>query len=570
LTDAAKDKDRDLLEAGTILALVTIAIKRRDRMVIQAGRAKTATTWAGHLQSVFERNASQPLVVDARDGAWWTYGRIMAASRAMASFLEEQGVRPGDAVTFSMENCLELMILYFAAMHAGARIIPVNPAYHPRDYDKILERVSARYFFTAPAVRARLDKVLGSRPDVKVYCLKPAVEPASAEQMRLVNFDLQQEMGQRGPSRRTLAAAGDDDVFLTMFTSGTTGLPKGINIRYGGLLANGMAFCNRLGLGPASRFYNVLAMTYLGGLYNLMLIPILAEGTLVLDRVFGPTNVFGFWDLVREHQVNTLWFSPTMLSMLLMLEPDDDLSFLKDQIRVGICGMAPLAPELKKRFEARYGFSLHENFGLSETTFVTTSYPGLPAKPGSVGLPVDGVKVAVLGPDLKPLAAGREGQVGVQTPYLMAGYEQEESAQQVAARNGGYFLTGDLGHLDSDGELFITGRQKDLIIRGGVNISPKVIEDVMYGMDAVQEAAVVGVPHPLYGEEVALAVQLREGWRDKVTVDDVRHYCDANIAHFQRPKFFFFIDQIPKGATGKIQKAVLKQLLMDKLDPLNG
>jgi long-chain acyl-CoA synthetase len=301
-----------------------------------------------------------------------------------------------------------------------------------------------------------------------------------------------------------------------------------------------------------------------------MLIPLLAEGSFVLDAVFGPTNMYGFWDQVREFQINTLWFSPTMLSMLLMLEDETDLSFLKSQIRMGLCGMAPLPTHLKKRFEERFGFHLYENYGLSETTFLCTSHPGLAEKPGSVGPAVEGVRVAILDNERVPLPAGREGQIAVQTPYLMAGYENEESSRQLLERNGGYFLTGDLGHLDEDGELFITGRVKDLIIRGGVNISPKRIEDVVYQMEPVQEAAVVGVPHPIYGEEVALVIKPRDAFRGRVSVEDVRRFCEANIAHFQRPKLIHFIDEIPKGATGKIQKNALRRMLQERLDPLNG
>jgi long-chain acyl-CoA synthetase len=532
---------------------------------ISPTRAQTA-----HLLDICKHNAERTVIVDARTGGETTYGQLLHDSLVMASFLQDVGVGPGEAVAFSMDNCVELACLYLACWHVGARAVPVNPSYHPRDYSAILEGISARWFFTSPAIRSRLEAVTASRPALRVFCFKPAVEICKAEHQALVNLDYAKELSRHAPSQRTFAEAGDDDIAVTMFTSGSTGLPKGINIRFGGLFGNGRVFCKRLGLGRESRFYNILAMTYLGGLYNLMLIPILAEGSFILDAVFGPTNVFGFWEQVREHKINTLWFSPTMLSMMLMLEADEDLSFVKEQVRVGICGMAPLAPELKARFEARFGFPLYENYGLSETTFVTTSAADLRPRPGSVGKPLEGVRVQILDPELRPLPAGRDGQVAVQSPYLMAGYDRDGDVRQLTAASRGWFLTGDLGRLDKDGELFITGRLKDIIIRGGVNISPKVLEDVMYGMEAVQEAAVVGVPHPLYGEEVALVVKLRDGWTGKVTVDDVRRYCEAHVAHFQRPKFIFFIDQIPKGATGKIQKAVLKKLLTDKLDPLNG
>lgn len=529
-----------------------------------------ASAMPARLFDIFQRNAERTLLVDARTEETWTYGRMMDESRVLASVLTEKGVRPGETVVFSMDNCAELAALYFACLHIGARVAPINPSYHPRDYVTIMDNLSARFFFTTPTVYANLRDVLSKRKDgLQLFCMKPGAETPKPSLMGLVNFDYADEVRRGRPCQRTFAQAANDDIAFTMYTSGSTGCPKGINIRLGGLLGNGALFCERMGLDADSRFYNILAMTYLGGLYNLMLIPILAEGSFVLDMVFGPTNMHGFWEMVREHQINTLWFSPTMLSMLLMLEGEEDLSHLKADIRLALCGMAPLPVGLKKRFEERFGFPLYENYGLSETTFVCTSHPALAQKPGSVGLPLDGVSVTVLDNEGRPVPTGHEGQIGVQTPYLMAGYEKSEPIEKTLERNGGYFLTGDLGHLDEDGELFITDRAKDLIIRGGVNISPKAIEDVVYGLQAVQEAAVVGVPHPIYGEEVALVLKLREAWRDRVSIEEVRKFCDANIAFFQRPKLITFIDEIPKGATGKIQKNVLRRMLQEKLDPLN-
>ncbi len=513
------------------------------------------------LLDVFERNASRTLLIDAASGAEWSYGRFLHESRCLARFLQEADIAPGDPVVLSMENCIELALLYFACMHAGARVVPVNPSYHPRDFAAILGRVSARHFFTTPAVRARVDEVLDGRPDVRLFCFNPAADRPREAQRALVNLDLATVLAGHGPSARTLADNGEGDVFLTMYTSGSTGLPKGINITCGGLLGNGRVFCEHMGIGPEHRFLNILAMTYLGGIYNLTLLPILAEGSVVLDAVFGPTNVFAFWERVREHQVNTLWFSPTMLSMLLALEDDEDLGWIPSQVRLALVGMAPLPVDLKKRFEGRFGFALQQNYALSETTFLTTTRPGAGTKLGSVGTALPGVDVLILGDDLKPLPSGQEGQIGVRTPYLMKGYDQDVTAPT----HEGLFLTGDVGRIDGDGELFVTGRLKDLIILGGVNISPKTIEDVLYGLEGVQEAAVVGVPHPVYGEEVALVVRPRESFRGKVTTEAVRRYCEANIAHFQRPKLIYLLDEIPKGATGKIHKATLRTWLVQKM-----
>ena len=264
-----------------------------------------------------------------------------------------------------------------------------------------------------------------------------------------------------------------------------------------------------MGLGRENRFYNVLPMTYLGGFYNLLLIPILAEGSLALDGAFGVPNLYGFWENVQTFGVNTLWFTATMLSMLLSLEDDEDVSFLKSRIRIALCGMAPLAGSVKKRFEERFGFFLYENYALSETTFLTTHVPGRPYKEGTVGLPLDGVEVHRRLGNLRPLPPGQDGQVAVRSAYLMKGYRQVGAGrpgQPAARRHRPHRRHRTHGRR---GRIVHHRRLKDLIIRGGVNISPKAIEDVFYRIDAVEEAAVVGVPHAVYGEEVAVAIKVK-------------------------------------------------------------
>jgi long-chain acyl-CoA synthetase len=525
--------------------------------------------YVDHLRQIFARNRQKMLLVDVRSQQQYTYAQFLESSLAMATRLRQEGVRPGDQVIFSMENCAELAILYFACLHLNAAILPINPAFHPNDYAKLLRDSNASLMIVSPSVRAGIEEMLAGFPALKVLCLLPGVEPKKEKTRHLVNFDFAEALAAAQPWDAPFGQAEDEDVLLTMPTSGSTSAPKVINICYRGLIGNGLAFAERLGLGTENRFYNVLPMTYLGGFYNLLLIPILAEGSVALDGAFGVPNVYGFWENVKTYHVNTLWFTATMLSMLLSLEEDEDLSFLKQQIRVGLCGMAPLSANVKKRFEERFGFFLYENYALSETTFLTTHVPGRAYKEGSVGLPMDGIEVEVVDGDLRPLPPGKDGQIVVRTPYMMKGYRQGAEADRKNLLADGRFLTGDLGRFDEDGELFITGRVKDLIIRGGVNISPRAIEDAFYRIDAVEEVAVVGVPHAVYGEEVAAAIKLKSAYKGKFTIDDARHYCERTIAHFQRPKLIYFIDELPKGATNKIHKAALRHMIQKKVDPVS-
>jgi len=521
-----------------------------------------------HLAGIFRRNAERTALVDVRNDDALTYGELLERSLKLAGALKQRGIGAGDCVAMSMTNCQELCILYFACMHLGAISVPINTVFHPQDYAEVLKKNTPGLFVVSPSVLARVQDELAGLPDVEMLCFRPTVERTKSATEGLVNFDFTAEIERQSIDVEPFAAPSDEDTLLIVTTSGTTSAPKGVEISYYGLLANARAFNGRLGVGRDNRFYNLLPMAYLGGFYNLMLLPLVGEGSFALDSTFGAANMYAFWERVEDYEINTLWFNSTMLSMLLSLEDDQQqLGFLREQVRLALVGMAPLPVDLKKRFEQRFGFTLYENYGLSETAFLTTAAPELACKEGSVGKKLPEVEIRVVDAAGAEVPDGSEGQIVVRTPCLMKGYRHAGESDRQNCLPGGEFLTGDIGYFDADGELFITGRVKDLIIRGGVNISPKAIEDVIYKYDTVEEAAVIGVPHPVYGEEVVAIIKIRAG-DNQTTPEDIRTFCEDHLANYQRPKFVYFIDEMPKGATGKIQKSVLKRLIQKKMDPL--
>jgi acyl-CoA synthetase (AMP-forming)/AMP-acid ligase II len=521
------------------------------------------------LQDIFMRNADNILFVDARTEVETTYGQLYDESLRAASFLNELGISKGEFVAFSMDNCPELGTLYLACMHLGGRILPINPNLHPREFIDILTEINVHHIFVSATVRANIGDALEKIDGLETHCFKPAFESARRDRNGMVTFDMRETVRTHCQTASSVADNHEDDVFLTIFSSGTTARSKGINRAYGDMLGNGLAFARAMGIGPENRFYNVLPMTYLGGFYNLFLIPLLAEGSLVIDNPFGMATLYGFWERTARHGVNTLWFNPTMMSMLLSLNWEhEEISFVPRQIRLALCGMAPLSPELKNRFQNVFGFPLHENYGLSETTFITTQRPEVTSVSGSQGAPLEHVLVEIVNNELQPLPSGSVGQVKVKTPYLMAGYESCAEEDLGSFLDDETFLTGDLGRMEEDGTLTITGRIKDIIIRGGINISPKAIEDTVYALPQVEEAAVIGISHSIYGQEVALAVKLRPGPENNLTVENLKAHCEKHIANFQRPKFIYLIDEMPKGVTGKIHKNVLTKLMEEKINPL--
>jgi len=521
------------------------------------------------LGEIFERNSDQILFIDTRTNNEITYGEFLDQSLRLASLLSDSWVGRGSQVLFSMDNCVELAALYFACMHLGAQIVPINPALHANDFKTIIDANQPHSIFVSADVFEKSQKVISERPQLKVFCIETSCEPAAKGQKELINLDIASELGHAKRFETPFGMARNDDVFLKMYTSGTASSPKGVCITYERIVGNGSAFCQRLSLNESARFFNFLPMTYLGGFYNLMLIPIIAEASIVLDAPLGGSNLYGFWEIVKERKIDTLWFTATVLSLLLSIDDGEDLSFLKDQIKIALCGMAPLPIGVKKRFEQRFGFALYENYALSETLFLTTNYPGLKYKDGSTGLSLPGVSLHIVDENLAALPAGNEGQVVVKTPFFMAEYSGATDADLATLTADG-FLTGDLGYIDSDGELFVSGRKKDLIIRGGINISPRQIEDVVYKHEAVDEVAVLGIPNPIYGEEVAAVIKLRPTYNGSLTADDFRPFIEENIAHYQRPKSIYLIDEMPKGVTGKINKNLLRRLVVEKTDPLSG
>jgi len=360
--------------------------------------------------------------------------------------------------------------------------------------------------------------------------------------------------------------ATPEDTIAIVFTSGTTGRPTGVVHRIADLVNNSRLFNHRLGIGPDNRFYNVLAMAYLGGYYNLLLLPYVAGSSVVLAHAFDARAALRFWKAAEENGVNTLWLVPTIMAILMEMDRGHKgEEFCRENIRLCLAGTAPLPVKLRKNFEERYGLSVYENYGLCETLFISTNSPDLLVTDGCVGRVLRGVEVAVKDTDGKPVAYGKEGEIYVSTPYLMEGRYDLETQQTSPADTDGFFPSGDIGVLTGAGDVFITGRKKDLIIRGGINISPAQIENVLYRHKAVLECATVGVFHEIYGEDIAVAVCLRKKHKLVDVRDELSSLLKAELGTIKQPAHIIEIDELPKSSTGKIQRNKVRTMLEHKL-----
>jgi long-chain acyl-CoA synthetase len=454
-----------------------------------------------------------------------TNTQLLDRVRAAARQLQDLGIGPGDVVALKLTNRLEFVVLLFAAWRIGATITPVNPSMTDAEVDRQLTDSGARLL----VVEDRAAPVTDGSAVLAVGAL------------------YEETVGADHPPQADSSALA-----LLIYTSGTTGVPKGVMLDHANIDA--MVEMGRLSLevGPADRCLLILPLFHVNGIVVSVLTPLLAGASVVIaGRRFDPHS---FFDLVEQERPTFFSAVPTIYGMLAALP--DDVRPDTSSLRFGVCGAAPASAELLTRFEARYGFPLVEGYGLSEGTCGSTINPVAgPRRAGTVGLPFPGQEIRIVDADGDEVPTGTDGEVLVKGPNVMRGYlgRPEETARVIV---GGWLRTGDVGHLDTEGYLTLVGRSKDMIIRGGENIYPKEIEDVLVGDPSVLEAAVIGVPDQKWGEAVVAYVQPRPG----VTVDTaaLKALCARSLTGYKRPTAFFVVDAIAKNAVGKIDKVSLR------------
>lgn len=486
------------------------------------------------LREHFEKHAENVFIIDARQDDIYTYEAFLKAIAGVSEYLIESGIRRGDRVLVSAPNSAEFAALYFSAIDLGFTIVPVSPNLNPKELQFVMESSRASFW-----VSQAKDLPMGETGALKKISLQTLSSRAKP----------------RDPfsdSRRC-----GNDIFSILYTSGTTSQPKGVAHAIDRMVVNALDFIRTLDIRPEQRFYNILSMSYMAGFYNLILVPFLAGASVVIDDVLTPKQVLHFWKQPIRYRADTFWFVPTLLSLLLKLDRGDEgRRYCREVVRKIFVGTAPLPVALRKAFEDRYGQRLYESYGLSETLFISAVTDETLHQYGSVGkiLPTCAVKI-------------ENGEILVRTPSLMLGYLDSKTGHPEGEARGisGYFPTGDIGHLDETGTLYITGRKKDLIIRGGINISPRAIENVLMEMEGVESAAVIGISHPIFGEEIAAIVKMKPGY-DFVQVKPLlKQRCKLGLSQIQQPAFFFEIEEFPLTSNGKIHKEKLKAIVSVRL-----
>ncbi|MEE9274054.1 MAG: AMP-binding protein, partial [bacterium] len=486
------------------------------------------------------------LILPEDEGREVSFAAFDEAVDAAARALSARGAGPGTRVSLLLGNSLEMALLFLGAMRAGAVAHPINAHLAPAEIVQVLEDAAPALVCADEAGAAKLAEI-DALP-------APAYRAAGGLDLELIEL-----AGARGPAAGAEPSPEGDA--LLIYTSGSTGRPKGVRLTHANLLAGARFVAEAHRLTPEDRSLVILPLYHINGEVIAFLAPLLSGGSVVLPGRFRADPFWG-WAL----DCGCTWVSavPTILSILLQRaeESPGAAEGLPGRMRFARSASAPLPHAVHTAFEARFGLPVIETMGITEGAGMVFTNPLPPGerKVGSVGRPW-GCEARVVDEKGAPLPPGQEGEIEVRGESVTPGYFGNPTATAEALA-GGWLRTGDLGYADAEGYYFITGRKKDLINRAGEKISPREVDEVLYRHPAVQDAAALGVPHPLYGEEVKAFVVLRPG--AVCAEEEILAFCRERLAEFKCPKTTAFVPEIPKGPSGKLLRRKLKEMYLEE------
>jgi long-chain acyl-CoA synthetase len=461
-----------------------------------------------------------------------TYGQLDEGSARLAALLRDKGLEQGDRVGVMLPNVPQFPIAYYGVLRAGGVVVPMNVLLKRREIAFYLEDSCAKLLLAwhgfAEEARAGAAEAGADLIEVEPSAFAAAlaeVEPTPG-----------------------LADTREDDTAVILYTSGTTGKPKGAELTHANLMTNAdVSSRTTCEIGPGDVVFGGLPLFHSFGQTVAMNASLRVGACLTLVPKFDPGEAL---ETIQRDEVTHFYGVPTMFGAL--LHHPDRAAYDTSSLRTCITGGASMPVEVLRGFEDAFEAIVLEGYGLSETSPVACSnHPDKERKPGSIGTPIEGVEMRVVDEDDKPVEQGEVGEIVIRGDNVMKGYWQRPDATAEAMR-GGWFHSGDMARTDEDGYFYIVDRKKDLIIRGGYNVYPREVEEVLYEHPKIREAAVVGVPHEEWGEEIGAAVVLHDG--EQLSPEEVSAYVKDRIAAYKYPRIVWFLEDLPKGPTGKILK----------------
>jgi long-chain acyl-CoA synthetase len=460
-----------------------------------------------------------------------TYGLLDGATMHLAGLLRAHGLTPGDRVGIMLPNVPYFPVCYYGVLRAGGIVVPMNVLLKRREVAFYLKDSGAKHLFAWHGFAEEAEA---------------GAEEAGAECLLVAPGEFEQQVGAAEPDG-SVADTADDDTAVILYTSGTTGTPKGAELTHANLSRNAEGSRNLFGLASEAITLGALPLFHSFGQTCGMNATLGGGGTLTLIPRFEPGKAL---EIIQRDKVNIFQGVPTMYGA--MLHHPEREKFDTSTLLLCASGGSAMPVELLRGFEEAFDCKILEGYGLSESSPVASfNHPDRERKPGSIGTPIAGVEMTVVDDDGHEVAQGEVGEILIRGYNVMKGYWNRPDATAETIRDG-WLHTGDMGYADEDGYFFIVDRKKDMIIRGGYNVYPREIEEVLYEHPAVREAAVVGVPHDEYGEEIAAAVALRDD--ASATPDELRAFVKEQVAAYKYPRYVWIVDDLPKGPTGKILK----------------
>ena len=465
-----------------------------------------------------------------------SYAQLREAAGRMSTLWGSLGVEPGDRVGLMLPNVPAFPIAFYGALAAGAVVVPMNPLLKSREVSYYLgdsgaKAVIAWHAAAGEAAKGAADAgaqmIAAETPDLSGLLEETSAAPGSSDR-------------------------GDLDDAVILYTSGTTGRPKGAELTHAGLVSNAeISSRTLLDVSPDDVIMGCLPLFHVFGLTCGLNVSVASAATLTLLPRFDPAKAL---DIIQRDRVTIFEGVPTMYAAMLHLPEADPAKTAT--LQVCASGGAAMPVEILRGFEEKFGCVILEGYGLSETSPVASfNHPNRERKPGSIGTPIEGVQMRLIDDDWNTVPDGEIGEIAIRGHNVMKGYWNKpeataETMKGVGEVGGGWFRTGDMARVDNDGYYFIVDRKKDLIIRGGYNVYPREIEEVLHEHPAVAEVAVIGIPHPSLGEEVGAAVALKPG--ASATPEELRLWARDRVAAYKYPRRVWLVDALPKGPTGKI------------------
>ena len=482
-----------------------------------------------------QRAAAAPektFLISETDKRQFTYREFESAVARASGMLAAKGIGKGDVVSLLLPNSVEYVIAYFACWQVGALAGPLNGHLKQQEIEYVVSNSEAKLMLVNT-------EFLGKVEEIKVP--------------RVVFDD--ERKASHGFAEKKADNINEGDEAIIIYTSGTTGKPKGCLLTHRNVIANARQITEWLGFDEKDRLLTIMPLFHMNAVSVTTMSALYAGGSTVVSQKFSASR---FWNIISDYQITSFGSVATMLSMLLSTYPDGVPAGLKtDQLRFAMCGSAPVPVKVLHGFEEKFGCLVVEGYGLSESTCRSTfNPPDDRRRPGSCGMPI-GNEMRVVDEDDQDVPDGQLGEIVLRGDNILKGYFKNEAATTTAFRNG-WFHTNDIGYRDADGFYYIVDRKSDMIIRGGENIYPREIDEVLYQHPHIAAAAVIGVADELYGEEVAAVVVLKPD--ETLSEQEVIEFCKARLADYKCPKTVRFVADIPKGPTGKLLKRELAQM----------